>query len=237
MCGRFVQGLTSDEVSEFLSSVWSIPVLNYGTVETPNFNVSPSQTCSAAVASSDNSEVEVRPLVWGVPSFTPPNRQPVRPINARLETVSEKPTFRRLFDKHRCVLVADGYYEWGTSDQGPKIPYYFSRVDGLPLLLAGVWSPSKTEVDMPSFALLTTASSGVPARIHDRMPVMLLEDSAFEWIKHPINLAASPASFSYNSDNLGMFRVSKKVNSPRYNGPDLIEPEGEPEEVLFDSGS
>src|SRR5579859_7107600 len=181
---------------------------------------------------------ELRTVRWGlVPSWAKDVSIGSRMINARAETVSEKPSFRSAFAKRRCLLPADGYYEWQpppAGTKGPKQPYFICRRDHGPLAFAGLyelWRDRSIEGDDPAAWLwtatvITTSAPDELGEIHDRMPMVIDPASWADWLD-PVNadaadLAAllSPAAAS----GLISYPVSPAVNSVRNNGPELIEP-------------
>ena len=195
-----------------------------------------------AAADSDVAR-ELRVVRWGlVPFWAKDISIGSRLINARSETVSEKPAFRRAFERRRCLLPADGYYEWQRPAGGPgsdrpsaaKQPFYISRGDGGSLAFAGLyelWRDSSLEEDDPdswlwTAAIITTTAPDELGAIHDRMPMVIPPGSWADWLD-PANTDAgdlrallAPAV----AGGLISFPVSRAVNSVRNNGPELIEP-------------
>jgi putative SOS response-associated peptidase YedK len=189
-------------------------------------------------------ERELRVVRWGlVPFWAKDVSIGSRLINARAETVSEKPAFRRAFAKRRCLLPADGYYEWQraaavadspAANGAAKQPYYIHRADGRPLAFAGLyelWRDRAVPEDDPdawlwSATIITTSAPDELGRIHDRMPMIIDPASWADWLD-PGNTASSdlrsllvPAA----AGGLESYPVSTAVNSVRHNGPELIEP-------------
>lgn len=196
---------------------------------------------------------------WGlVPSWAKDLSVGDRMINARAESVTEKPAFRRAFAKRRCIVPADAFYEWkvgsrpprhqasaepgATGRKGPRQPYCIRRRDGEPLAFAGLWeiwrNPRIDDADAPdawvrSCTIITTRANGVLAPIHDRMPVVLDEASWDEWLE-PANhdIAALGALLVPAPDDwVEAYPVSTRVNSPKHNDADLVAP-AEPETLL-----
>jgi putative SOS response-associated peptidase YedK len=181
---------------------------------------------------------ELRVVRWGlVPSWAKDISIGSRLINARAETVAEKPAFRRAFERRRCLLPADGYFEWQVpaSGTGPKQPFYITRRDGGPLAFAGLyelWRDHQVPDGDPrawlwSATIITTSAPDELGQIHDRMPMVIDQQSWDDWLD-PANSAAdalsellAPAATS----GLISYPVSRAVNSVRNNGPDLIEPD------------
>jgi putative SOS response-associated peptidase YedK len=182
-------------------------------------------------------ERELRVVRWGlVPFWAKDVKIGSRMINARAETVAEKPAFRRAFAKRRCLLPADGYYEWQSVADAPKQPMYITRADGRSLAFAGLyelWRDPAVERDDPdtwlwTTTVITTSAPDELGMIHDRMPMIIDPASWTDWLD-PANgdvadlqALLSPAAAS----GLTTFPVSTAVNSVRNNGPQLIEPIG-----------
>jgi putative SOS response-associated peptidase YedK len=192
---------------------------------------------------------------WGlVPSWAKDLSMGDRMINARAESVTEKPAFRRAFAKRRCIVPADAFYEWKVGERperehgaasgrrAPRQPYCIRRRDGEPLAFAGLWeiwrNPEIDDADAPdawvrSCTIITTRANGVLAPIHDRMPVVLDEASWDEWLD-PANhdVAALDALLAPAPDDwVEAYPVSTRVNSPKNNDADLVAP-AEPETLL-----
>jgi putative SOS response-associated peptidase YedK len=148
-------------------------------------------------------------------------------INARVETVAERPAYRRAFERFRCLIVADGFYEWRPSAGGPKQPFHITRSDGRPFAFAGLWSIWHGEADQTvrSCTILTTAANDLVAPLHDRMPVILERSAEAEWLD-----ASTPAERLVQlCDGLppartALHAVGAAVNDARYDGPECLEP-------------
>ena len=193
---------------------------------------------AAGEAKADGPARELRVVRWGlVPSWAKDPSMGGRLINARAETVDGKPAFRKAFARRRCLLPADGYYEWQPKEldgRTVKQPYYISRADGGPLAMAGIyelWRDRAVPDDherawLWSAAIITTNAPDELGRIHDRMPMIIGADSWAEWLDpasdDPADLRAllTPAV----SGGLVWRPVSTEVNSVRHNGAQLIEP-------------
>src|ERR1700734_1223879 len=182
---------------------------------------------------------ELRVVRWGlVPFWAKDVKIGSRMINARAETVAEKPAFRRAFAGRRCLLPADGYYEWQQQPGGPKQPIYISRTDGSSLALAGLYElwrgpsvpPDDPEAWLWTSTVITTSAPDELGHIHDRMPMVIDPASWGDWLgpaNHDVSDLRSllvPAAVS----GLQTYPVSTAVNSVRNNGPSLIEPVAPP---------
>jgi putative SOS response-associated peptidase YedK len=193
---------------------------------------------AADAAKAEGPARELRVVRWGlVPSWAKDPSMGGRLINARAETVDSKPAFRKAFARRRCLLPADGYYEWQPKEvdgRTVKQPYYISRADGGPLAMAGIyelWRDRAVPDDherawLWSAAIITTDAPDELGRIHDRMPMIIGADSWADWLDpasdDPADLRAllAPAV----SGGLVWRPVSTEVNSVRHNGAQLIEP-------------
>lgn len=217
MCGRF------DRHSELARLAELVEGLELACEVAPSYNIAPSQTAAVIVANDGGRRLEA--LSWGlVPSWS--NKPSLRrPINARLETVTEKPMFRGAIARGRCLVPCDGYYEWAVGEAG-KQPYYFHRRDGRPLLLAGIQEVNNRLAPEPihSFCVLTRAASDAVAAIHHRMPVMLDVDAVDSWLDASLGGADARAfAEAVAEDEIAAYPVSTFVNTPANNSPRCIE--------------
>jgi putative SOS response-associated peptidase YedK len=215
----------------------------------PDYNVAPTKpvyavltrpprTAEADRAKEDGEARELRVVRWGlVPSWARDPSIGSRLINARAETVDSRPAFRKAFARRRCLLPADGYYEWQplhAPGRFVKQPYFICRRDGGPLAMAGIyelWRDRALPDDherawLWTAAIITTSAPDELGRIHDRMPMIIDEKSWADWLDpaggDPAGLRAllAPAA----AGGLDWHPVSTEVNSVRHNGPELIEP-------------
>jgi putative SOS response-associated peptidase YedK len=182
MCGRFTLRTPLSTLARQLALPLSDEVI--ARVPTPRFNVAPTQ-CIAAAWTSPGGQREITAMRWGlVPPWVQAPRAKDRLINARSETVSQRPAFRRAFARRRCLVLADGFYEWRREPHG-KRPYLFERTDGQPLLLAAIWEPPREEEPeprLPGCAILTVAANPLVAQFHDRMPAILDPQQWAPWL-------------------------------------------------------
>lgn len=226
MCGRFVGRFSFDdltaEIVPLLSDLGGGRLL--GEMESfENYNVAPTQLVPVLRAGSERPDVEVEMMRWGlVPNWSkdPRTGQPL--INARSETVTEKPSFRNLVPRHRCAIPMTGFYEWDRSDPGRKVPYFVARTDGRLMWSIGLWNRPAVLEGRASATMLTCASTGPLADIHDRSPVHLAIEDALTWVlaEHPpLGLVGAP-----EIPQVTPRRVSERVNSIRHNGPELLDP-------------
>lgn len=218
MCGRFSLAAAIEELAEAFS------VLEPPPAPEARFNIAPSQALLAVVADPERRFVRLR---WGlIPSWAKDPSMGARLINARAETVAEKPSFRSAFKARRCLIPATGFYEWQRREAGKKQPYYLRLQAARPFAFAGLWerwTGLEGEV-IDSCTILTTSASTLMEPIHDRMPV-ILESRDYElWLdpdtRSPDRLV--PLLKPYPSDQMSAHQVSSLVNSPTNDSPECI---------------
>ncbi len=236
MCGRYAASRDLDDlVEEF--EVEDAP----GPVLPPSWNVAPTSDVYAVVQRPPRGEPEGDPVRslrvarWGlVPSWARDPSIGNRMINARLETVAEKPAFRRAFAKRRCLLPADGYFEWYGETRGKKQPFFIRPSDGGVLAMAGLYElwkdPSVTDEDVDpwlwSVTVITTSAPDDLGRIHDRTPLLVESQRYAEWLDpalddaDALNALLVPAA----PGRLTAFPVSTEVNNVRNDGAHLVDP-------------
>jgi putative SOS response-associated peptidase YedK len=201
--------------------------------QAPSYNVAPTDPVPAIAVNRAGSRV-LGQFSWGlVPSWEPDRKGAARRINARAETVLDKPAFRNAFARRRCLLPADGFYEWERRPDGSKQPWFVHRADGRPMAMAGLWEVWRETDDAPllrTCTVITTAANDLMQPVHDRMPVILERPSWSGWLDRDSfdADALSGLLIPAGDDVLIRHRVSNQVNSVRNNGPDLVEPVPEP---------
>ena len=214
MCGRFAFYSPSEATAALFGVSASI------TVE-PRFNIAPSQFI-AGIRETDDSGRELAMFRWGlVPFWAKDPAIGNRMINARAETVAEKPSFRAAYRNRRCLILADGFYEWKKEGAG-KVPYFISLANNEPFAFAGLWETwqsKETEEVIQSATLITTAANEFISGVHHRMPVILRPDTADRWLAGDNELIADVAE---NSPTFQAWPVDKRVNNARNEGEDLI---------------
>lgn len=222
MCGRFVQAITADELSESLSSLGYALLLEANEqLWLPSYNVTPSQDALVLIHSAHG--LLAQPMTWGFPPFTPKGQtRAVSPINARGDRLLTSPMFSSALSARRCVVPVNGYYEWKATGS-KKQPYYLSR-PGEILYLAGLYAPAKGSETQPRFAIVTTSADPDLAHIHDREPVVLSRETAPTWIEGTKEDVTAQLSHILTPAPLSYHEVSTAVNSPAHNDASLIEP-------------
>ena len=222
MCGRFT--LTSSPQSlESRFDLDETPELS------PRFNIAPGQMIATVTASSTGSKNSLAMRRWGlIPSWAKDPKIGSRMINARAETVAEKPSFRSAFRKRRCLVPADGFYEWAAAGAGPKQPYHVARVDRAVLAFAGLWEHwAGADGDViESCTLITTDANAAMKAIHARMPVILDPDDYGLWLDPAIDDVVRLGGLlrPLPDDALAMHPVSRRVNRPEFDDPSCIAP-------------
>ena len=216
MCGRYAQFRSIEAVRAFFGT--SGPPPNHP----PSWNVAPTQTAPVVRRHPETSERRLDLLRWGLlPGWVRDPKGTRQPINARAETVSRSPMFRKAFAERRCLVPADAFYEW-KAEPGGKQPFAIARRDGEMLAFAGLWEHWRGEGDevVRSFAILTTEANAPMRRVHDRMPVILAPADWSAWLEGP-----DPGGLLRPAPDevLRLWPVSRAVNAPRNNGPDLLE--------------
>jgi putative SOS response-associated peptidase YedK len=178
-------------------------------------------------------------LRWGlVPFWAKDPATGYKMINARAETISERPAFRDALETRRCLIVADGFYEW-EKRPGAKQPFWITRADAAPFAFAGLWAlwrpPGEDVEPLRTCTIITTAANSALAGIHDRMPVMLADEDAEQaWLAHETpREAALELLAPLASDAVATREVSRAVNDAKYDGPHCLDPPEEPEPTLF----
>lgn len=217
MCGRFSLTLPADAVGR-LFGVEDLP--DFG----PRFNIAPSQDILVVRRREAGEGRELVPVRWGfVPGWARNPDTMRQPINARAETVAGKPMFRDAFRHRRCLIPADGFYEWQQTKAG-KQPWRVVRADGAPFAFAGLWDrwKGRSGETIESCVIITTDANDAVRPIHDRMPVML-DIGRFETWLAGSAVDASGLMAPYHGA-LSVYAVSRRVNDPHNEDPGIVAP-------------
>ena len=221
MCGRFTL-FEADKVLSKEFGVSGVPPLS------PRYNIAPSQPIAAVRTPHTGIGRELALLRWGlIPSWSKDPAIGNRLINARAETVREKPSFRNAFRRHRCLIPTNGFYEWQRQERG-KQPYFVRMRDGRVFAFAGLWDrwESSDKDVIETCTILTTAANTVLAPIHDRMPVILPQAEYARWLdpalKDPDSL--SPLLVPFPPEEMLAIPVSPRVNAPSTDDEKCIVP-------------
>lgn len=226
MCGRFVGNFnTEDLVNEIGDAVeafgLTLRVPDFDGPLLQNFNVAPTHV--VPILRVIGSEVVVDVMRWGlIPIWAKDASIGAKMINARSETITEKPSFKGLVPGHRCIIPMNGFYEWNRDNPKAKIPYFVTRTDGRLMLGAGIWSDSPIVDETRTFALITRDSVDDLSAVHDRSPVEFTAQDAVEWMsasQAPLELFAPQQQPRFHT-----LQVSTRVNAVRNNDSGLIEP-------------
>jgi putative SOS response-associated peptidase YedK len=215
MCGRYTI-YTKAEVLEERFHAHMDPA-GYS----PNYNVAPTQYNPVIL---NDAPEEIVVANWGYVPHWVKNPQEAKPmINARVETIAEKPYFRDSYKKRQCLVLADGFYEWDRKGS-KKIPYYIKLKGEEPFAMAGIWDEIK-EADgkkYKTFSIITSAPNKLLNKIHNRMPVILNEEEELKWLEGNLEHDALISPFS--EELMDMYPVTIKINKPSYNTPSAIQP-------------
>ncbi|NHC44818.1 SOS response-associated peptidase [Motilibacter aurantiacus] len=241
MCGRYAASRRPEDlVEEFEADVDADAGAEAAAVP-PSWNVAPTDPVRVVLeraVAQGGSERQLRTVRWGlVPSWSRDPSGAARMINARLETVAEKPAFRAAFRARRCLVPADGYYEWHTRDDGAKQPFFIRRRDGRPLAMAGLYemwrAPGEGSPWLWTATIITTSAVDELGRLHDRMPMLVERDRWHEWLDPALDAAEQVRGLlgPAGPGVLEAYPVSPAVGNVRNNGPHLVEPAPVAEEV------
>jgi putative SOS response-associated peptidase YedK len=224
MCGRYSLSISLETIEELFGFHPAVDSL------TPRYNIAPTQT-TFIIRRGREGTIELAELRWGlIPRWSKDAAVGSKMINARSETVAEKPAFRDAFRKRRCLIPASGFFEWKTIDDRTKQPFYVQPADHQPLVMAGLWESWLNQADgktIESFAILTTHANLTMQFLHHRMPVILHQSQFSAWLDcdspdlNAVQSMLRPAKES----SLVLHPVSRLVNSPGIDLPALIEPE------------
>lgn len=219
MCGRFAITLPADAMAQLFAAA-----PDNALPEVPNFNVCPTNSIHAAVAHGDGRRLSA--LRWGfIPQwYKTPSDGPLL-INARAETIAEKPAFRAACRERRCLIPVTGFYEWTKGDDGARLPWYIQCAEGAPLVFAGVWQDwAGADGDvLRTCAIVTTGANEPMQAIHHRMPVLVQPQDWGLWLGEE-GRGAARLMRAAAEDALIWHRVAPAVNSNRASGASLIEP-------------
>lgn len=221
MCGRFTNSAKAEQVKKEFKVAAGDSIL-------PKFNIAPSQKID--VVYTPDTERVFSQLKWGlVPHWAKDSEIGNRMINARAETLSEKPSFREAFKSRRCIIPASGFYEWQKKGAGGKQPYYFYLKEKEVFGFAGLWESwidKTTGEELETCTIITTEANKVLERVHERMPVILKSESYDEWLnaeeKNTVKLQKLLAP--YPAQEMGSHAVSRSVNVPDVDSAELIKP-------------
>ena len=220
MCGRFTLTAELAEIKELIAGLRGEVHLK------PRYNIAPSQPVLTVLNDGSRELMFTR---WGlVPSWAKDRTIGNRLINARSETVHQKPSFKDPLKRRRCLIVADGFYEWqGTRGRKPKIPWYIQLKSQKPFAFAGLWSSwidTSSNEELVTSTIITTSANALVEKIHDRMPVILNPEHYSEWLSAEEQPSEKllPLLIPYPADELQARMVSTTVNNPLVDSEECI---------------
>jgi putative SOS response-associated peptidase YedK len=228
MCGRYASFLPPKFLAQLFAARNPLPNLE------PTWNLAPTRNAPVVRLDSITGDRRLDALKWGlVPYFTKDLKKARKPINARSETVATSGMFKEAFAKRRCLVPAPIYYEWRDDPEG-KTPFAVARVDGDPVVFAGIWEHWKSPEGekLRTFATITTDANQLVGQIQDRMPVIIEPENWPLWLGE---VDGDPAALLRPAAEgvLRFWPVDKKVGNVRNDGPELIEPVSEVEPTLL----
>jgi putative SOS response-associated peptidase YedK len=220
MCGRFTIAVSYDELKSYVSSSFGIDVFAFD-ADVPRYNVAPGEDVIAII--HDGIKYRIGQLRWG---FVPKGKAPssIKPINARSETVTEKPMFKEAISRHRCVILADGFYEWKKEDS-KRIPYRCVMKNPSLFAMAGLYSITQRDDGTKSSSLiLTTKANDLMQDIHDRMPVILDQQGIITWLSRTtqiddLSLLMKP----YEASKMNIYPVTSRIGHAGFKDAKAIE--------------
>ena len=222
MCGRFTLFLSIAEITD------EFEVYDVDWIQEPSYNIAPGQNIAGVLKKDGDKSLTT--LRWGlIPHWAKEENIGYRMINARAETLTQKPTFSRPFKTQRCIIPANGFYEWKQDIVSrKKTPFYIKLSSGKPMGFAGLYDTWKSKEGniITSCTIITTKPNALIGQLHNRMPVILEPNSREMWLDKTIQEPQEliPLLKPYDADEMAMYEVSKMVNSIKYNGPDCIKP-------------
>lgn len=219
MCGRYTLTTQVEVLAEEFGLSGPLPEIP------PSYNVAPTEQVAAVIAGDGGRRLEM--LKWGlIPAWADGPEIGSRMINARSETAHEKPSFRRAFRERRCLIPADGFYEWQRTDN-VKQPFHIRMRSGRPFAFAGLWESWKDSgSEIKSCTILTTEANGLVGEIHPRMPVVLAPEDYGLWLDTDVREAELllPLLEPYPDDVMEAYPVSRFVNNPSNDDERCVEP-------------
>ncbi|WP_017381469.1 SOS response-associated peptidase [Paenisporosarcina sp. TG-14] len=219
MCGRYSLFANFQEIEERFGQA-TFDVDDYE----ESYNIAPSQMVLSVI--NDGSKNRLGFLKWGlIPPWAKDEKVGYKMINARSETVHEKPSFRNALKNKRCLIVADSFYEWKRTD-GRKVPMRIKMKNDELFAMAGLWESWKTPNGklVHTCTILTTEPNDLMSTIHDRMPVILKQQDEYKWLNPAVKNGDDLKRYMVPLEDglLEAYEVSDKVNSPKNNDPELI---------------
>jgi putative SOS response-associated peptidase YedK len=223
MCGRYQPSSSAEEIARWFTTTGPLPNTR------PRYNAAPTDSHPVVLRDWDSGERRLETLRWGlIPFWAKDGKIGYSTINAKAETVAVAPAFREAFKSRRCLVPADGYYEWKKLDAKTKQPYRFCLADGGLMGFAGLWErwkdPASGET-IKSFTIITGAPNPLGADVHDRMPVILAPDDYPRWLgEEPASAEALRALLRpYPAEPMRVYPIGPAIGNVKNEGPALIE--------------
>ena len=216
MCGRFALYSSVQAIVDYAK------ILNRMQELSPNYNIAPGQKIPVIINKQDGKYFDI--FQWGlIPFWAKDPKIGYKMINSRAETIAEKPSFKYAFKRRRCLIPANGFYEWRKKD---KQPFYIHLKDRELFTFAGIWENWKSPegMNIKTCSIITTESNEFMQPIHHRMPVILDREKEFDWISDKMEDSKMLLPFLKPYEkNMLVYEISKEVNSPRNNYKELIQ--------------
>lgn len=219
MCGRYTLRARLNQLLQIYAAESDVEL-------EPRYNIAPTQDVAAVRSTADSPSRELVLLHWGlIPSWANDPKIGNRMINARGETVAEKPSFRTALKRRRCLVLADGFFEWKKEGKS-KQPYFIRMKDEGPIAFAGLWEHwNKNGLTIESCTIITTSANKLMSELHDRMPVILSGNDIDVWLDRKVEDSETllPMLDPYPDDEMEAYPVSTLVNSPKNESSECIE--------------
>ena len=220
MCGRFTITLEPGFWQE------EFALKNTPSEWKPRYNVAPSQDVPVV---TNATEREIEMMRWGlIPYWAKDESIGYKLINARSETIEQKPSYKYAFSKRRCLILADGFFEWqrAARKQTPKVPYYFQLRDEKPFAFAGIWEIWKNaqEKEVFSCSIITCPANEIVAPIHDRMPVLFNSSQCWKWLEEEAQATLKAMLQPYPAEEMKTYPVGRWINNPKNDSAECILP-------------
>jgi putative SOS response-associated peptidase YedK len=223
MCGRYRIKQTA-ELSQHLRRTFGIP--DWGEAIPPRYNIAPSQDCPVIVTDDEGDVVVPAFMRWGYVPFWEKSEKPrLAPINAAAENLATSGMFKQSVQRRRCLVPADGFYEWLRLDEKTRVPFDIHLKTRRPFFMAGVYEHA-TSVRPATFAIITTRPNELMAKIHERMPAILDDEEAKRWVQRREITSNELAAFTapHPAEEMEATPISSLVNSPKNDLPEVLEP-------------
>jgi putative SOS response-associated peptidase YedK len=221
MCGRFTNRYTWRELVE----LYRLTDQGDGADWSPSYNIAPTELAPVVRVNRQTGERRLSLLQWGlVPFWSKDPKIAYSTINARAETVAEKPAFREAYQRRRCLVPTSGFFEWREDGTKAQQPYHFTRADGRPLTLAGLWERWRKGDAPPleTFTIIVGRPTPQVEQYHDRAPIILEPEDFDVWLDHDVGSQALTPLLQPWRGEFAIAAVSKAVNSVKNDGPELL---------------